>query len=301
MSAVAVRLPKAQFAAGARKAIASLSDAFLRDEDLANDLDQILGAPAGPVGLAGRRSRRRCGLLRSATSRPSDEEAAELSRAVTRLDRMLERLVAIAEFREWEPPYPSVQAAIVQAKAVRGQQPQVVGGFETDRAHLRLMAMAASDILARLIDDEERVMSLPRTYWCHAALEASTPGASRTEGCTKASAEAAVDWVRESVRQVSPRLDRSTFHRVWGWLGDHRAVRAAVIALRQSEPYNFSIDIPAGRLVWTVHHVGQLPLASPCGCRPFSCYSSLSTPPRLGAPPAGSARLPMPSTVIGAS
>ncbi|MGW1295871.1 DUF6415 family natural product biosynthesis protein [Streptomyces sp. NPDC002533] len=301
MSALVVRLPRAQFAAGARKAIASLSDAFLRDEDLANDLDEILGAPAGPVGLAGSRSRRRRrGPLRRGTARASGEERTELCRAVTRLDRMLERLVTIAEFREWEPPYPKVETAITRAKAVRGQEPQPAGEFDANRAHLRRMAMAAADLLAPLIDDEDRAMSLPRTYWCHAVLEASAPGASRIEGHAEATAEAAVDWVRESVREVSPSLDRMVFHRTWGWLGDHRAVQASVIALALGEPYEFAVDVPAGRLSWTVHRVRQLPLTSPCGCRSASGAISSSSP-RRGALPVHSCSMPTPSAVLGAS
>ncbi len=155
MSAVATRLPKMEFASRARKTISSLSDAFLRDEDLANDLDAVLGAPAGPVGLAGARRHGRRGLFRCGFAKPSSEAVAELGRAVTRLDRMLERLVGIAELREWEPPYPNVAEAIAQAKRVRAQQLRLVGEFETDRAHLRRLAMAAEELLARLTDDGE--------------------------------------------------------------------------------------------------------------------------------------------------
>ncbi|WP_145497504.1 hypothetical protein [Streptomyces sp. CFMR 7] len=150
-----ISLPPAEFAARARRAIASLSDSFLHDEDLADDLDAILGAPAGPVGLAGARRRRQRGWLRCAFSKASSEELAELGRAVTRLDRMLGRLVSIAERREWQPPYPDVAASIAQAKAVRSQQPYPVGKFKRDRAHLRQLAMAAEDLLTDLTDDEE--------------------------------------------------------------------------------------------------------------------------------------------------
>ncbi|MEU8560567.1 hypothetical protein AB0C45_03665 [Streptomyces cyaneofuscatus] len=80
---------------------------------------------------------------------------AELGQAVTRLDRILVRLVDIAELREWQPPFPDLAAAITQAKQVRGRQKAPVGDFGADRAHLRRMALAAAEILARLTDDEE--------------------------------------------------------------------------------------------------------------------------------------------------
>ncbi|MER7049537.1 hypothetical protein [Streptomyces jumonjinensis] len=109
---------------------------------------------------------------------------------------------------------------------------------------------------------------LPRTYWCH--LDEAAPGTVRTPlsgGTTTASGEA-VQWVRDSVRTVAPLLGREDFHTVWGWLGDHPAADAAVIALRQGQPYTFTTATPGdGRLRWTVYPVTVLPLAD-TGCLP---------------------------------
>ncbi len=116
-------------------------------------------------------------------------------------------------------------------------------------------------------------MAFPRRFWCHAALEPNTVPV-LFDGHTTAAPDAAVYWVRESVRQASLGLDRDTFHGVWGWLGDHRAVRAAVASLQQhGDPYEFVVDTPAGRRAWTVHLVAELPLASPCGRPPRSLYA----------------------------
>lgn len=159
MNVAPTRLPMAVFVSGARKFMAVLSDSFLRDEDLENDLDAVLGAPAGPVGVAGtkRRQRRRDGFLRCGLSKPSSGTVAELGRAVTRLDRVLDRLVTIAQVREWEPPYPNVAKVIARAVDVRAQQPCLVGEFDADRAHLRRLAMAADDLLGLLADDDVEV------------------------------------------------------------------------------------------------------------------------------------------------
>lgn len=148
------RLSMKAFVPGARSAIRVLQDAFLRDEDLTADLDAVLGACAGPTGVAGakRQLSRQRKLFPRRTSEPGT--VAELGRSVTRLDRMLARLVAIAREREWTPPYPSVAGAIARAERVRARQKRPVGEFAADRAHLRRLAMAASDILDLLADDD---------------------------------------------------------------------------------------------------------------------------------------------------
>ncbi|MFI8872262.1 DUF6415 family natural product biosynthesis protein [Streptomyces sp. NPDC055243] len=131
-----------------------LQDALLRDEDLTGDLDAVLGASAGPTGVAGakRQLSQQHKPFRRRTPEPGT--VAELSRSVTRLDRMLFHLVAIAREREWNPPYPSVAAAIARAERVRAKQKKPVGEFAADRAHLRRLAMAASDLLDLLADDD---------------------------------------------------------------------------------------------------------------------------------------------------
>ncbi|MCN9240721.1 hypothetical protein NGF19_07905 [Streptomyces sp. RY43-2] len=154
MKAAQTRLTKVEFGA-AWNAINTLSNAFLHDEELANDLDAILGDPAGPVGLAGTPSHRRRGLFRFGSSKRSQRAVAELGGAVLRLDQILERLVNVAQDREWKPPYPNVADAIARAKRVRAQRPLIVGEFKADRGQLRRLAMAADDLLGRLTGDGE--------------------------------------------------------------------------------------------------------------------------------------------------
>lgn len=150
------RLSPAEFAAGARRTIDSLDARFLYDEDLADDLDAVLGEPTGPVGLVGPWLRQwRHGLLRRGLFKPSGAMVAEVGRALTRLDRMLDRLVIIAKKREWMPPYPNLEGAIARAVTVRAQQPRPVGDFTRDRAHLRRLAMAATDLLGLLTENGE--------------------------------------------------------------------------------------------------------------------------------------------------
>ncbi|MFC8009826.1 hypothetical protein [Streptomyces cinereoruber] len=144
-------LALAAFAAGARDAITSLETHFLHDEDLANDLDAVLGAPSGPVNLtARRRGRRLLGFMRRRLPEPTFREVAEVGRAVTRLDRTVARLISIAKKREWMPPYPNVAGVVALAEAVRERHGVPAGDFITDRAHLRHLAMAAADLLAAL-------------------------------------------------------------------------------------------------------------------------------------------------------
>ncbi|MGZ0198906.1 hypothetical protein ACNFR7_01570 [Streptomyces sp. RM1] len=257
---VASEQAAAQFTTGTRKILFALGNAFLRDEDLANDLEAILGESVGPMGVAGARRQRK-----RRTPKPTSGQHAELGRALTRLTRILGRLVRIAEDREWEPPYPDLAGSLARARTVLAEAPLITGNFDVDRGRLRRLAIAAEDLLSLLSDEGRRSVLPPWTFWCHATVEGSfwlsdTP--------TVTTPEAAVHWVRESVRGVSSNLERDAFHAVWAWLGDHRAVRTAVAALRNGEPYRFTLDSPSGRLTWTVHRVREIPLVTRCGCRP---------------------------------
>lgn len=110
-------------------------------------------------------------------------------------------------------------------------------------------------------------MKLPRTYWCHADV---SPGIlPLPDGRTTVSPRTAVEWVREAARAIGPELDRESFHRVWAWLGDHPAARAAVAALHRGEPFRFSVTDSSGRRTWSAHPVIELPLADPRGCLPL--------------------------------
>lgn len=238
------------------------------------------------MGLAGaHRVRRQWWFPRSGPPKPSIEMVAELGQAVTRLDRLLGRLVDIAVQREWEPPFPNVADAIARAVQVRGQQPPMpTGEFEDVRAHLRRLALAADDLLTKLTEGEETEMVTLFRFWCHFEQEAPVFSPLQVADRNVApTPEAAVHWVRQSVRETSSSLDRAAFHRVWEWLGDHRAVQAGVAALHHGEPYGFAVEALGGRRTWTVHRVRELQLASPCG-RPPGRSNSLSTPSFLNDP-----------------
>ncbi|MGM9336069.1 hypothetical protein [Streptomyces murinus] len=159
MNGTPARMPSAQFSLAARTVLARLGDTFLEDEDLADDLDAVLGAAAGPTGVAGaKRRQRRSRILQRCLRRrlkPSREEVVRVGRDVTRLDRLLGRLVHIAEERQWQAPFPNVEGAIAQAKQVRAHRPLLVGELTADRGRLRLLAMAAADLLDRLATNEE--------------------------------------------------------------------------------------------------------------------------------------------------
>lgn len=150
------RLPAEEFVRRAQGLLVSLRDSFLRDEDLANDVDAVLGASGAPEGLAGakRYHGRSKGFLGHRT-KPSADQVAELGRDITRLERMLDRLVEVAQEREWMPPYPNVADAIAQAEAVRGQQDGPTGKFGADLGHLRRLARVTNELRGRLAGDEE--------------------------------------------------------------------------------------------------------------------------------------------------
>ncbi|MFJ4689310.1 hypothetical protein [Streptomyces sp. NPDC088789] len=121
---------------------------------------------------------------------------------------------------------------------------------------------------------------LPRAYWCHA--DQVVPGSIRIplSSLTTTAPGEAVEWVRESVRTVAPLLDREDFHSMWGWLGDHRAMDVAVVALRQGRPYAFTTATPGdGLLTWTASPVSVLPLAGP------GCLIAAPPPRTTAAPP----------------
>ncbi|MEW1720094.1 hypothetical protein [Streptomyces sp. NPDC093109] len=100
--------------------------------------------------------------------------------------------------------------------------------------------------------------ALPRTFWCHVDFVGNPPLTEPLDDFTTTAPGAAVDWVRESVRGLSPTLDRETFHYVWGWLGDHRAVDAAVVGLRRGKPYGFALGTSIGLWTWSVCPVSVL-------------------------------------------
>ncbi len=137
-------------------------------------------------------------------------------------------------------------------------------------------------------------MKLPRTYWCHADVDAGV--LPLPSGRTAVSPRTAVEWVREAVRAIGPELDRDTFHRVWAWLGDHPAARDAVTALHRGEPFRFSVTASSGRWTWSAHRVVELPLANPRGCLPLEPPRALPVAPVRKRRPAGAPFLHSPAS-----
>ncbi|MFJ8402694.1 hypothetical protein ACIQ9K_19730 [Streptomyces microflavus] len=98
---------------------------------------------------------------------------------------------------------------------------------------------------------------LPRAYWCHADVDGTAPDPIPADLLTTAPGPA-VTWIRESVRWLTPRLDRDAFHRAWAWLGDHRGADVAVQTLRRGQLYAYELDAPAARWRWTAYPVSVL-------------------------------------------
>ncbi|MER5973661.1 hypothetical protein ABT112_28730 [Streptomyces sp. NPDC002055] len=140
--------------------LARLHDGFLA-EYLDDDLDAILGAAAGPVGIAGSRRRRasrrrslrhRVGLARRRDEVPREAEPQVFDRA-EHLHRMLGQLVTIARQRAGRAPGPELDEAIRRADHLRARP---VTEETVDQACLRRLALAASelmDLLAIEVDD----------------------------------------------------------------------------------------------------------------------------------------------------
>ncbi|HEY8985326.1 MAG TPA: hypothetical protein VIU15_37840 [Streptomyces sp.] len=105
---------------------------------------------------------------------------------------------------------------------------------------------------------------LPRTYWCHADYD-GPEGTNRVPlGTTTTAPGQAVEWMRDGVRALIHTFDREDFEAAWGWLGDHRALDAAVADLRRGHAYDFSAPAPEGTWTWTAYPVSVLPLMEEC-------------------------------------
>ncbi|MFI7291024.1 hypothetical protein ACIBRY_30910 [Streptomyces anulatus] len=101
--------------------------------------------------------------------------------------------------------------------------------------------------------------SLPRTYWCHADVDHAPAAGPPDDLCTTAPGPA-VAWMRASVRRLTPRLDRDSWHRAQVWLGDRRSAEAVVESLRRGQGYAYELSTPDGTWRWTAYPVSALPL-----------------------------------------
>ncbi|MFE4666025.1 hypothetical protein ACFRI7_10120 [Streptomyces sp. NPDC056716] len=160
---MSARLTDEQFAKSAGVLLAALRHSFLHDDDLENDLDAVLGEFAGPVGVAGPKHRTDGrGLIRHHRTMaeeipaPGSAAVAELGRCLTRLDRILGELVCIARERMCGlgAPVPALAEAVARAEGLRAGWTRPVGEFVDDRVHLRRLALAASDLLDVVSDDD---------------------------------------------------------------------------------------------------------------------------------------------------
>ncbi|MER7025489.1 MULTISPECIES: DUF6415 family natural product biosynthesis protein [Streptomyces] len=136
---------------------ASRTDLFLRligrlhDEYLAeydDDLDRVLGAPAGPEGVAG--SRRAPGLMRGRPGEPPAQDLvdhAELQVLAERLGRLLGQLVNMGRVARARCPSTEFAAAIDRADKLRTGP---AAAASADAAQVRRMAMAAQELIDRL-------------------------------------------------------------------------------------------------------------------------------------------------------
>ncbi|MET8012960.1 hypothetical protein ABZU86_13010 [Streptomyces sp. NPDC005271] len=140
---------------------ARLHDRFL-NEYLDDDLDAILGAAAGPTGIAGSRRRRTprrrlwgqlAGIVRRRADEAPSDEAPVLLQHADHLSRMLGNLVTHAHQRAARAPSLELDAAIKEADLLRGRE---VTEDTVDQANLRRLAMAILALLDQLaVDDDE--------------------------------------------------------------------------------------------------------------------------------------------------
>ncbi|MFI9582653.1 hypothetical protein ACIHCQ_12565 [Streptomyces sp. NPDC052236] len=136
-------------------------------------------------------------------------------------------------------------------------------------------------------------MRLTRAYWCHIDQVCEVPTTGPLDDITTTVSAQAVDWVRESVRSLTPRLDRETFDRVWAWLGNHRGAEAAIRELRRGRPYAFELATPIGRWTWTAHPVFVLPIIGTGPDRDAASHPPVLTSVELGIKQPVTARRPV--------
>ncbi|MDX3339606.1 hypothetical protein PV749_20480 [Streptomyces sp. ID03-2B] len=111
---------------------------------------------------------------------------------------------------------------------------------------------------------------LPRAYWCHADTD-RTPAAGPPDDLVTTLPGPAVIWMRDSVRRLTPGLDRDARYRARAWLDDRRAAETAVRSLRRGQGYAYVLPTPDGTWRWTAYPVSALPL-SPSGHPPLRSH-----------------------------
>ncbi|MFJ9890768.1 hypothetical protein ACIQRW_33635 [Streptomyces sp. NPDC091287] len=66
--------------------------------------------------------------------------------------------------------------------------------------------------------------------------------------------------MRESVRGLTPDLDRDARHRARSWLDDRHTIEAAVRSLRRGQGYAYELPTHEGTWRWTAYPVSALNL-----------------------------------------
>ncbi|GAA3160406.1 MULTISPECIES: hypothetical protein [Streptomyces] len=131
------------------RVLAGVHDSYLAEFD--EDLDAVLGAPAGPEGIAG--SHRASGLMRR-RSTPAVQEPgldSEPGLRAQRLDRLLGQLVNRARAAVHRCSEPGFDVAIERADKLRvGPAAAATAGV----VQVRRMAMAAQELIDRLDPDD---------------------------------------------------------------------------------------------------------------------------------------------------
>ena len=151
--------------------LARLHESFLDDEDLYEDLDAILGAPAGPMNLARRAGSRPTRSLwhRLRFDRRAGEsvEPAPDRRHVEHMHRMLAQLAQIASYHVRVDSSGEMAEAIARADCLT--RAIDAGTADTGTlSYLRRIALAAQELIEVLSTDEAPMLGA-KTYqgWGH--------------------------------------------------------------------------------------------------------------------------------------
>lgn len=126
---------------------------------------------------------------------------------------------------------------------------------------------------------------LPRAYWCHVNYTGSSNEPTTPAGYTTEFPGRALSWVRKSVRDMEPVLERAPFEAARARLGDHQGTSEAIRDLRTGTPYEFELNTSTDHWRWTAHLVSVLPLVGNCTDR--ACPTEEMTAPTCpwAAPP----------------
>ncbi|MFD9816590.1 DUF6415 family natural product biosynthesis protein [Streptomyces sp. NPDC059080] len=128
-----------------RRVLAGVHDSYLAEFD--DDLDAVLGAPAGPEGIAGCYRTPTLKRRRSAPSVQGPGLGSEQVLRAQRLDRLLGQLVNMARAAYGRCSSPEFATALDRADRLRAGP---AAAADADVVQVRRMAMAAQELIDRL-------------------------------------------------------------------------------------------------------------------------------------------------------